>query len=376
MFALESTFWYDGWNIFDLIVISALWLSTNTLFFGANTKQAGGSLGAARVLRFIKVLRSMKSIKTLKDSLSGVANVVNTISATIPEIIYLLILMTIFSVLIVIIGYTLFEDTPHMHTHFKDFLEGYYTTYVMLTQDGWVDKFEDGWIYFHNNADGSSNFLIWLIFFTGMIIIFSFIVGAIVVAAVVTNLDNVMIAQSEEELKEHENKDFVSGVFDTDDGTSREEIKREHSIGLDYLTDFSIFASTRHKVDKNVLFKCATGKKTSERVEDKLVILEALEKNLVDYNKLRDQFVEIFEEIKQLNDPTTTNAEALRILNSNQMGRMSHRAQRQHSRTSKTQMRTSISNKISRLNIGTSVVRNSNFGDLTMESILEPNFKR
>ena len=55
-----------------------------------------------------------------------------------------------------------------------------------------------------------------------------------------------------------------------------------------------------------MLFKCATGKKTSERVEDKLVILEALEKNLVDYNKLRDQFVEIFEEIKQLNDPTTT----------------------------------------------------------------------
>ena len=74
MFALESTFWYDGWNIFDLFVISALWLSTNTLFFGANTKQAGGSLGAARVLRFIKVLRSMKSIKTLKVSSSTQKN--------------------------------------------------------------------------------------------------------------------------------------------------------------------------------------------------------------------------------------------------------------------------------------------------------------
>ena len=60
------------------------------------------------------------------------------------------------------------------------------------------------------------------------------------------------------------------------------------------------------KTEKRVLFKCATGKKTSERVEDILVILEALEKNLIDYNKLRDQFVEIFEEIKQLNDPTTT----------------------------------------------------------------------
>ena len=151
-----------------------------------------------------------------------------------------------------------------------------------------------------------------------------------------------MIAQSEEELKENEKQDFISGVFDNEDGSSTTEVKREYSIDLDYLTDFSIFATTRHKVrvnyrseprwadnwptenglsiflavrilvvdsiktEKRVLFKCATGKKTSERVEDKLVILEALEKNLIDYNKLRDQFVEIFEEIKQLNDPTTT----------------------------------------------------------------------
>ena len=88
MFALESTFWYDGWNIFDLFVISALWLSTNTLFFGANTKQAGGSLGAARVLRFIKVLRSMKSIKTLKVSSSTqktkTSNLLFNIKARLP----------------------------------------------------------------------------------------------------------------------------------------------------------------------------------------------------------------------------------------------------------------------------------------------------
>ena len=85
------------------------------------------------------------------------------------------------------------------------------------------------------------------------IFIFSFIVGAIVVAAVVTNLDNVMIAQSEEELKENEKQDFISGVFDNEDGSSTTEIKREYSIELDYLTDFSIFATTRHKVRVNYI---------------------------------------------------------------------------------------------------------------------------
>ena len=48
-----------------------------------------------------------------------------------------------------------------------------------------------------------------------------------------------------------------------------------------------------------------------------MVILEALEKNLIDYNKLRDQFVEIFEEIKQLNDPTTTSKNSFDILFAN-----------------------------------------------------------
>ena len=60
-----------------------------------------------------------------------------------------------------------------------------------------------------------------------------------------------MIAQSEEELKENEKQDFISGVFDNEDGSSQTEIKREYSIELDYLTDFSIFATTRHKEGVN-----------------------------------------------------------------------------------------------------------------------------
>ena len=60
-----------------------------------------------------------------------------------------------------------------------------------------------------------------------------------------------MIAQSEEELKENEKQDFISGVFDNEDGSSTTEVKREYSIDLDYLTDFSIFATTRHKVRVN-----------------------------------------------------------------------------------------------------------------------------
>ena len=67
MFALQYTFWYDGWNIFDVIVISLLWISSNTVVSGSTGSAAGPTVGAARILRFIKVLRSMKSVKALKE---------------------------------------------------------------------------------------------------------------------------------------------------------------------------------------------------------------------------------------------------------------------------------------------------------------------
>jgi hypothetical protein len=66
-FALQNTFWYDSWNIFDVLVISILWLSSNTLMFGHSMQKAGASVSASRILRFIKVLRSMKSVKALKE---------------------------------------------------------------------------------------------------------------------------------------------------------------------------------------------------------------------------------------------------------------------------------------------------------------------
>ena len=48
--------------------------------------------------------------------------------------IYLLFLMSIASVLFIILGETLFADELYLYEHFKDFVEGYFTTFVLLTQ--------------------------------------------------------------------------------------------------------------------------------------------------------------------------------------------------------------------------------------------------
>ena len=114
-----------------------------------------------------------------------------------------------------------------------------------------------------------------------MVIIFGFVISSLFVASVVTNLDKAMLEQSEGEKKEEQSEDFLSGVFDKEeyDDDNKEDIKRDlqsREIKLEYLTDFSVFGTTKHKVEKQVLHKCSSGKRTSERVEDKLLLLGKL----------------------------------------------------------------------------------------------------
>ena len=157
-------------------------------------------------------------------------------------------------------------------------------------------------LYEEDPVNNQTDFLLWLIIFVLMVVFFGFIIGSLFVAAVVTNLDKAMLDQCEDEKREEQKEDFLSGVFDNEEGVTNEEIKsmREREIRMEYLTDFSIFSTQRHKIEKQVLHKCANGKRTSERVEDKLLLLEALDNNFKEYVTYRDQLVEIIEEIKVL----------------------------------------------------------------------------
>ena len=157
-----------------------------------------------------------------------------------------------------------------------------FSNFLPLLQDGWVDKFDYGRKFYEAKPEQNElSFLIWLVVFVFMVIIFGFVISSLFVASVVTNLDKAMLEQSEGEKKEEQNEDFLSGVFDKEeyDEVNKEDVKRDlqsREIKLEYLTDFSIFGTTKHKVEKQVLHKCSSGKRTSERVEDKLLLLGKL----------------------------------------------------------------------------------------------------
>ena len=162
--------------------------------------------------------------------------------------------------------------------------------------------YNKGFTYFEEDPtspERQSTFLAWIVVFSLMVVIFGFIIGSLFVAAVVTNLDKAMLEQCENEKREEESEDYLSGVFDNEDITTEEaKTLREREVQLEFFTDFAISTTQRHKVEKQVLNKCGGGKRTSERVEDKLLLLEALDNNFKEYVSYRDQLVEIIEEIK------------------------------------------------------------------------------
>ena len=61
--------------------------------------------------------------------------------ATIPEMAILMILMSVMATLFIIWGETLFQNEDLLYDHFKDFAEGYFTTFVLLTQVVEIDQF-------------------------------------------------------------------------------------------------------------------------------------------------------------------------------------------------------------------------------------------
>ena len=77
----------------------------------------------------------------MKHFLSGLALVIDTLAKTIPEISYMILLWFLTATLLVTFGCTFFasEDTP-MTKSYSNFMEGLWTAFVILTQDGWRIK--------------------------------------------------------------------------------------------------------------------------------------------------------------------------------------------------------------------------------------------
>ncbi|XP_043573423.1 cation channel sperm-associated protein 4-like isoform X2 [Chiloscyllium plagiosum] len=263
-------FWKDGWNIADFFVTSALFIGS-TASFTRNHEL----FYVLRVLRALRMVRSLAAIQ-------GLAIMVQVIIQSVSDmanVIFLLILITlVFAVFGVIIFSTAVPES------FGSLEKAMYSLFICITQDGWVQIYEQ-----FVQKDGATMY--W-----GALYLFIFIIGAsfifanIMVAAVTSNLEQAMIEQEE---KRHTL---------TDDTSLMPELKDEGESGprmpLIHVQDCIRHIIMAHKQQPMKYSSLENLNLTT--YEEFCLVLEAIQRNIMHYKQIRLELNSIVKELRDI----------------------------------------------------------------------------
>ncbi|XP_038653925.1 cation channel sperm-associated protein 4-like isoform X2 [Scyliorhinus canicula] len=263
-------FWKDGWNIADFFVTSALFIGS-TLSFTRNHEL----FYVLRVLRALRMVRSLAAIQ-------GLAIMVQVIIQSISDmanIIFLLIMITlVFAVFGVIIFST---DVPES---FGSLEKAMYSLFICITQDGWVQIYEE-----FVQRDGA-------IMYWGALYLFIFIIGAsfifanIMVAAVTSNLEQAILEQEEKRHTVADNSRLLTELKDESDSGQRLDLIHVHEC-MKQIT-------TAHRQQPMKYSSLENLNLTT--YEEFCLVLEAIQRNLQHYKQIRLELNSIVKELRDI----------------------------------------------------------------------------
>ncbi|XP_078363560.1 cation channel sperm-associated protein 4-like [Oculina patagonica] len=260
-------FWKMGWNVLDFFIVVALLL-------GPLLSTGSGSRGVLRILRVLRAFRSLRSI----SSLPGLQIVVQTILQSVPDMANIVLLLVIIMLVFSVIGVTLFRDIVPMY--FGNLSSSMFYLFVCLTQDGWMEIFKAFQDVGETYYVGGGLFL--LVF----IAIGAFVFANLVVAVVVTNLEFAMV-DVKTEGKERETDDLKAKL--------EEEDTTVPTVGVEEVPSFVYLKQMPFQLPDLTNVSC-------EKLENYLLILSAIEQNLVESKKIEEEIIQIFGEVSDLQE--------------------------------------------------------------------------
>lgn len=135
LFVYKKSFFFDVWNLFDLVVIIPSILFT------------AGYFSVLRAFRIFKILKFISMFPALRI-------IVKTIFATIPSITWISTLLLLIFYIFAVIGNNLFATD--FDSNFGSLSSSMFSLFQIMTLDGWVDqiagpvieRYPASWIYF------------------------------------------------------------------------------------------------------------------------------------------------------------------------------------------------------------------------------------
>lgn len=204
VFALEVAFnifahWFypffsDGWNLFDLAVVS---VNTLSLILAAIP-----GLGVLRLLRVFRVLRLFGRLKAMRRMVTALSLSMWPVT---NALIVLVITMSVYAILgVKIFGY-------HGTWHFDSFLNAFFTMFQVITYDNWASEVVAPLMDDHSLTPGI------MVFFLSFIIIVAWCMLPAVLALLVENFIDASMKEEEraaQDLVQDSHTNQVSRVLD------------------------------------------------------------------------------------------------------------------------------------------------------------------
>ncbi|KAI9350241.1 hypothetical protein BDR26DRAFT_852066 [Obelidium mucronatum] len=267
-------FWKSGWNIFDatIVILSILGSKISIL---SNT----------RILRILRVLRAFRTLRSI-SILNGLQVVVQTILDSTPDMISIILLLLAIMFIWAVVGVTLFGTV--IPTAYGDLQTTMFTLFVMITQIGWIHVFDE--------LEAAGYFTIAAIYYTSFMIIGVFIFIKIIVAVVVSNLEDAYRNRTREQKKNiralKTAKNLIHG-------------QKRHRRSL------KAIPSGHSNVWKSQIpYEIPDFDKISKaKVENYFLVLAILEENLKEFIKLKNKLRDIQFELRLINTGIHTEAE-------------------------------------------------------------------
>nr|KAF6381401.1 cation channel sperm associated 4 [Pipistrellus kuhlii] len=258
-------FWKDGWNILNFLIIFIL-----VLGFFIDELNVTSITYTLRVLRLVHVCMAVEPL----------ARIIRVVLQSVPDMANILALILFFMLVFSVFGVTLFG--AFVPEHFQNMQVALYTLFICITQDGWVDIYND----FQTKAsDDYAMEVAGAFYFITFITIGALIGINLLVVVVTTNLELMMKAE-----QGRKNKMInLSGREDVEYGNK--DLPLVHC---------EVARLEMSGVPQEPLMGGPLSNLSESACDNFCLVLEAIQENLMQYKEIRDELNTIVEEVRSI----------------------------------------------------------------------------
>ncbi|XP_039190080.1 cation channel sperm-associated protein 4 isoform X2 [Crotalus tigris] len=265
-------YWKDGWNIINFCIVLYLCIGLIIPLLENET-----------VFRMVRVMRLIQVCSLV----SGLARMIQVILQSIPDMANIMILLFAIMLVFSVFGVTLFGTL--VPKHFGNLGTALYSLFICVTQDGWINIYND---FEH---EGKALEIGGALYFFIFITFGAFIFANLLVAVVTTNLEQSMAAYHEKkQLKT--NFPSLGGFAGFDDGTD-DDFTASQSEAV-HIKEVIQGTPMVHHQELLSFGNLANLNETT--CEDLCLVLEAIHENLKEYQMIRDELDQIVQEVRSL----------------------------------------------------------------------------